>query len=80
MRTDLIIVWKDTRLWSKYTKSHSQDIKEVLKYCSEYILFISQVNQIETARSLEMARKTLYLVKFCLEIDHAWQVTCNLTF
>lgn len=76
---DLAIVWEDTRLWSRHTKGHGQDIEDVLKYCSEKIPLITQVDQIETKRHLGMAQGTLYLAEFCLKMHRAWQATRHLT-
>lgn len=66
----LIKIYK--RSWPKYQRCAQVPLKKNL--------FISQVNEIKTKQSLEIAQKTFYLVKFCLEINCAWQVICYLIF
>lgn len=41
----------------------------MLKYCSEKIPLVLQVNQMEIKRPLKIAQETLYHIEFCHKID-----------
>lgn len=76
---DLLIVWKDTRLWSGYIESNGQDIKNGLKYYLERNPFVSQVYWIEAKCFLEIAQETLYNPKSYFKFNRGSQATGYLT-
>lgn len=73
------MVEKDLGLWLEHLKDCHKNNKDIHQHYIEKNSCCKVFDQMVPKKTLEMAKKTLYFIEFCIKIKHSKQFSCYST-